>query len=137
MKIETITQLILAIIQVESSGNDMAVGDNGKAYGAMQMHAIYVDDVNRISAYKYKHEDAFDRGLAIEMFFLYTKHYATEERLGREPTMEDIARIHNGGPDGWKKESTVPYWNKILQAHSKIQPLTNKSLGAGVSTYIY
>ena len=24
--------------------------------------------------------------------------YATEERLGRNATQEDVARIHNGGP---------------------------------------
>ena len=31
------------------------------------------------------------------------KRYATKAQLGHEPTAEDVARIHNGGPDGWKK----------------------------------
>ena len=39
--------------------------------------------------------------------------YATEERLGRPVTLEDIARIHNGGPNGYKKQSTIPYWKKV------------------------
>ena len=39
--------------------------------------------------------------------------YATVERLGREPTLEDIARIHNGGPNGFKKSSTDAYWAKV------------------------
>ena len=33
--------------------------------------------------------------------------YATKARLGHEPTVEDVARIHNGGPDGWKKTPRV------------------------------
>ena len=35
--------------------------------------------------------------------------YATEARLGHVPTNEDYARIHNGGPNGFKKASTVEY----------------------------
>ena len=41
------------------------------------------------------------------------KRYATEHRLGRKVTQEDIARIHNGGPNGYKKESTEKYWSKV------------------------
>ena len=29
---------------------------------------------------------------------------------------EAIARIHNGGPMGWRKESTKPYWEKVKKA---------------------
>ena len=36
--------LILALIAVESSGNDNAIGDGGLAYGCLQLHAAYVQD---------------------------------------------------------------------------------------------
>ena len=39
--------------------------------------------------------------------------YATEKRLGRPVTIEDIARIHNGGPNGYKKQATDVYWLKV------------------------
>ena len=39
--------------------------------------------------------------------------YATERRLGRTPTYEDVARIHNGGPNGYKKTATYKYWQKV------------------------
>jgi len=122
MKIETIAQLILAIIQVESGGNMMAVGDNGKAYGCMQIHAIYVEDVNRIWGTNFKHDDAFDKVAAMEMFLIYTGHYAVkmEDKLDRKATFEDLARIHNGGPNGWQKESTKKYWAKVQEAHQKL-----------------
>ena len=39
--------------------------------------------------------------------------YATEKRLGHPPTDEDIARIHNGGLNGYKNPRTVDYWKDI------------------------
>jgi len=39
--------------------------------------------------------------------------YATEEKIGREPTDEDRARIWNGGPMGWRNKATIGYWNKV------------------------
>jgi hypothetical protein len=41
--------------------------------------------------------------------------YATKARLGHEPTDEDLARIHNGGPNGVKRRSTIGYWHKVQQ----------------------
>ena len=41
------------------------------------------------------------------------KRYATEARLGHKPTVQDIARIHNGGPNGHTLAATVEYWNLV------------------------
>ena len=120
--------MILALIQAESSGNDLAIGDNGNAFGCLQIHKLYVEDVNRILGYdKFTHSDAFDRIDSIHMFVIYTDHYATAKRIGREPTVEDKVRIHNGGPNGWKKQSTIQHWKKvknILDDHAR-HPLSN------------
>ena len=43
----------------------------------------------------------------------YMKRYATEARLGHAPTDEDMARIHNGGPNGYKNPATVAYWQRV------------------------
>ena len=112
MKIEIMT-LILALIQVESGGDDKAIGDNGKSYGCLQITADYVADVSWASGIPYAHEEAFDRLKSIDMFLIYMSVYATKGRLNREPTAEDMARIHNGGPNGWKKPSTLKYWKKV------------------------
>jgi hypothetical protein len=112
--------LLLALIQVESNGDDNAIGDNGTSYGCLQIKAIYVEDVNRILGYKrYTHESAFNRVDAYHMFMLYTNHYATEKRLGRKPTDEDLVRIHNGGPNGWKKSQTKTHWYKVKKLLTK------------------
>ena len=103
----------MALIMVESGGNDFEIGDDGKAYGCLQMHAAYVQDAAEYAGKDWVHEDAFQRVVAIQIFMAYMARYATEERLGREPTLEDIARIHNGGPNGYKKKSTEKYWQKV------------------------
>ncbi len=55
----------------------------------------------------------------------YMDRYATEARLGRQPTNEDIARIHNGGPNGFMRNSTLSYWEKVRRAYDDIS--RNKS----------
>ena len=105
--------LILALIAVESSGDDFARGDNGKAWGCLQMHSAYVQDASDWSGKNWKHEDAFNRQTSISIFMAYMDRYATPGRLGRKPTPEDIARIHNGGPNGYKKKSTLKYWERV------------------------
>ena len=42
--------------------------------------------------------------------------YATRKRLKRNPTCEDYARIHNGGPNGYTRKATLDYWEKIQNA---------------------
>ena len=43
----------------------------------------------------------------------YMNRYATVRRLGRQATDEDIARIHNGGPNGYRNPNTLQYWRKV------------------------
>ena len=105
--------LILALIQVESSGNDLAVGDNGKSWGCLQLQSAYVQDAAEYAKEDWNHFDAFDRNKSIEIFLAYMARYATPERLGRPVTAEDMARIHNGGPGGYKKKATDKYWAKV------------------------
>ena len=33
--------------------------------------------------------------------------------MGHKATAEDIARIHNGGLNGFKKQATEKYWVKV------------------------
>ncbi len=100
--------LLDAIEWVESRGNASAVGDNGDAIGAYQIHKIYVDDCNRILGYdKFHYEDRWDRDKSRDMIAIVIQHY------GNGKTLEQAARIHNGGPNGWKKKSTENYWKKV------------------------
>lgn len=106
-------KLIDAICKVESNNGMYDVGDNGKAIGCLQIWKTVVDDVNKYSKVKYTYADRYNKVKSYEIFKLYIGHYATKKRLGRKPTNEDMARIWNGGPNGYKKTSTIKYWNKV------------------------
>ncbi len=111
--------LVAALIQVESSGNDQAIGDKqlaDKAYGCLQIRQPVCDDVNHRYGTNYRAKDMLgDRSLSVRVCYLYMAIYATKDRLGREPTDRDMARIWNGGPNGWKAKKTVAYWAKVRQ----------------------
>lgn len=108
-------RLIPALVKVESSGNPRAVGDAGRALGALQIWSVVVVDVNRVHGTRYVHADAFDPAKAERICRLYLAIYCTPRRLGRTPTLEDAARIWNGGPNGYRKASTVSYWQKVAK----------------------
>ncbi len=114
------SDLIRAMIMVESGGDDRAVGDKNlqhKAYGCLQIRQPFVDDVNEIKGTKHRAQECLgDRELSLWLFHRYMERYATRKRLGREPTSQDIARIHNGGPNGYRLKSTLSYWRKVEKA---------------------
>jgi len=105
--------LIVALIAVESSGNNRAIGDNGLAVGCLQIHPIMVQDANRISGRHYTLLDRYNRRKSVQMCKIYLRHYCTAKRMGHEPTMQDMARCWNGGPRGWARKSTLSYWKKV------------------------
>jgi len=109
----TFDDLLDAIEWVESKGDPRAIGDNGNAVGSFQIWKIYVDDVNRIlkshpvnGVYlQHPYEHRLSKVLSRSMATTYLKHYGG--------TFEEMARKHNGGPQGHKKESTEAYWLKV------------------------
>ena len=107
------------MIAVESGGNDAAIGDHGRARGALQIHRSVVADVNRIAGTHYRWEDMHRRDVAVYVAGVYLAHYVTEERLGHKPTAADAARIWTGGPDGWKEPATKRYWRRVQQKLNK------------------
>jgi hypothetical protein len=92
---------------VESGNNDQAIGDQGRALGALQIHKAVVLDVNRITGSHYRHQDMTNRVAARAVCEAYLKHY------GRGKTTEQQARIWNGGPTGDRKPVTLAYWRRV------------------------
>jgi hypothetical protein len=106
-------KFIMLLAVVESNCNPNAVGDDLKSIGILQMQEGYVQDAAEYAGQNWVHMDALDELTSVRIFRAYMDRYATEERLGRPVTFEDIARIHNGGPNGYKKKSTLKYWEKV------------------------
>lgn len=111
-----VDRLIPALEHVESSGNPAAIGDGGRALGILQIWDVVIADVNRAKGTTYTHRDALDPVKARAICRAYLAIYCTPKRLGRQPTMEDAARIWNGGPNGHKKRATEKYWQKVARA---------------------
>lgn len=110
-----VDDLIQALIQVESRGNDSAIGDRHlgePSIGVLQLRPIMVREVNRIlkkqkSEKRYKLKDRFSREKSIEMFMVWKNYHHPEGGF------ETIARNWNGGPRGYKSPKTECYWAKV------------------------
>jgi hypothetical protein len=104
-------ELIDALIQIESNGNDNAYTASEDAVGCLQIRRTMVKDVNRIlkrqgSEQRYEFKDRWCRQKSIEMFNIYRDYYNLK-------TPEEVARCWNGGPKGIYKPATVAYWKKV------------------------
>jgi hypothetical protein len=87
-----------------------AVGDNGNAIGPYQIwDAYYADAKQYDSGIGGVYEDVKnDKALSERVVKAYICRY-----LPKNGSMEDAARIHNGGPKGHKKKSTLGYLKKF------------------------
>lgn len=114
--------LMSALIQVESGGNDNAIGDVtllDKAYGCLQIRQGVVDSINAVLGTQYKAQDCLgNRNLSILIFTTYFSKCHPEM-----VTDQDKAFTWNGGA-GWKSEYGKPgyqtytnalntYWKKV------------------------
>ena len=118
MQIEqtSIEQLLDAMRIQESGGDDMVVGDNGLSKGPLQITEPYwfdaceygkvLDDTN----WKYD-ISVWDWGKSKQAVKWYWQRYCSEAY--KENNFEVLARIHNGGPNGHLKDSTLKYWEKL------------------------
>jgi len=114
----TIMQIILLLIQIESNGQNDAIGDNGRAVGCLQIHEIMVDEVNRIMQLKgitklYTYDDRYSMRESIQMAYIYMTYHVTKEKLGRRPVASDYALSWNQGSSWHKKKPNQRYLNKF------------------------
>ena len=99
--------LIDAIIHVESRGDSMAYNAGEDAVGVLQIRPIMMREVNRLlKENKYTLDDRWSKSKSIEMFNVIKQHTLN-------PTNERLARNWNGGWNGYKKKSTLKYWQKV------------------------
>lgn len=105
-------QLMDAIAAVESHRGATSAN-------VYQLTQIYVDDVSRISGQPVTLKQATESdAMARCCISTYWRHYGHwyYRVTGRVADAETLARIHNGGPDGWRRMSTLAYWRKVKAA---------------------
>jgi hypothetical protein len=107
----SLDEIFAALRQVETggskSGGRRSVGDGGRAIGPLQIHRPYWED-SRVPG---RFEDCREMAYARKVALAYWRRYCPEalEKLDAET----LARVHNGGPTGDRKESTKNFWRKV------------------------
>ena len=96
---------------LESGGDDAAVNAAEDAHGRWQVRAGYLADGNAEAGTSYSLGEMHDPQKAETIVRAYLGRYgrAFAARAGREPTAEELARIHNGGPRGAESPRTLAY----------------------------
>ena len=112
LKINKPKSLVDALILVESGGSSYAFNKKENACGCLQIRPIMLREVNRIlrkqnNDKRFTKEDRWDCGLSQEMFYIWRNYHHENS------SNEVVARNWNGGPRGYKKQSTEHYWNKV------------------------
>jgi len=116
--VPTHTELLDAIIQVESGGDPNTHAKGEDAVGCLQIRKIMIKDVNRIlkkqdNKTRYKYKDRWDCEKSKDIFDIVIKYYLPGA------CDQDIARLWNGGPKGPVKKNTRRYWKKVLKKLKK------------------
>jgi hypothetical protein len=112
----SISDLLKAIRIVETGGTpdggENAKGDNGKAIGPFQIHWAYWKDATDFDrSIGGKYEDCNKYEYSVKVVRAYFRRYGS--KFLQKRNLQALARIHNGGPKGHKKPSTLPYWKKV------------------------
>lgn len=121
--------VIDALVRVESSGNANAIGDNGTAWGCLQIRQCCLDDVNRFEAIHAKNEhrkarvftkkDCFNVKTSKEIAKIYLTYWCKnyEKTIGKKANARVISLIWNAGPYKAKKLAiTQSYWERTAAA---------------------
>lgn len=121
--------LVDAIAQVESGGDHQAVGDNGLARGAWQLHkAAWIDAGERLKK-KWHYSYAHDKGIARKHAEAYVSILTERltKRLGRKPTNQEIYasyRLGVGGFMNFKSYNKLP--EHIKESCERVNNLVTK-----------
>jgi len=99
-----------ALHLVETGGRRGAIlGDGGKALGPLQIHRGYHADA-RIGG---DYSRCADLDYSKRVVSAYLQRYAPKAWATGD--VETLARIHNGGPRGDRKQATINYGKKVLR----------------------
>jgi hypothetical protein len=101
-------QFTHAIHMVETRGRVGAiVGDGGEALGPLQIHLSYWEAAKVSGAYT----NCADLNYSIKVMTAYLNRYAPKSVQSNN--YQVLARVHNGGPLGYKSPATLGYWKRV------------------------
>lgn len=126
--VEISDELLYGLAMKESGGKNYKIGDKHLRYKAYYLYQIrwpYLNDVNKLVGRTRMRQlwgkpaltiaDMKDVNKAEWVVRQYLARYGMvyHYQTGKPVTNEVLARIHNGGPDGWKEPVTKRYWQDV------------------------
>ncbi len=86
-------------------------GDNGKAIGPFQIwHSYWTDATEFDKTIGGKYEDCRQLEYSKKVVRAYLKRYCKNYK-----NLEQMVRVHNGGPNGYRKASTLKYYRQFMK----------------------
>lgn len=111
--------LVAAIAAIETGSTGPIPGDGGRAIGPLQIHQCVIDEVNRLEKTTLKLSDMSDPSYSSYVCRLYLVYWAS--RMDHDPSVEELARIWNGGPYGPVKSCTADYGRRVAAMYESIE----------------
>ena len=107
-----VPRLLAAIRQVESAGNDRAVGDAGRSLGPYQITLAYWLDAGRSSATY--HRDVWSPAISALTVRAYWRRYCPSTLAAGNWRV--LAAVHNAGPGAGRRAQSPEYVRRIRRA---------------------
>lgn len=97
---------------IESNNDDNAVGDKGKAIGRYQIWRVYYKDAKEFDkSINFSYDSLTNKTNSEKVIVAYLNRYG--KKFIQNNDWVNLARIHNGGPDGYKNPSTLKYGQRF------------------------
>ena len=116
-RVDPFRPFLNALMQVESGGDCQAVGDGGRSHGPYQIGWAYWSDAGGGEGSYLTAVD--DPDMCEYMMFKYWNRYC--RKALSELDFETLARVHNGGPNGWKQASTNKNCQKVVEIYDSLK----------------
>jgi hypothetical protein len=118
---DTDSDFINAIGHIETQNTDSLIGDSGRAFGRYQIHDVCITGSGLKNLLNYQHKDMFDSVKAERVFWavMGINCHVYAQKYGKYPDYGELARMWNGGPNGYQNEATLNYLKKFEQCLEK------------------
>lgn len=112
-----ILDLLESIIVIESGENDSHINIREGAIGCLQIRECVLHDVREKCNLHVEPDMRYDRVASMKIAIAYLLYWGNKyEKKNKESmTAQVLCRIWNGGPTGYRKSSTLSYWEKVRQ----------------------
>lgn len=110
---------LATIAKIESSGNPLAIGDNGKALGLYQLHASVVKDYNKANNTNLSHKQMLNASTAYKVanWYLNIKIPSYLRHYGIAVNSDNVLSCYNAGIGsvlkGRKAVKYIAKYNKL------------------------